>query len=71
MQDKKSPGAMTLELTINTVPLSMELDTGAALSLINMATYHKIAQSSQFPLQKSEVMQRTYTGERINIHGSG
>ena len=70
MQDKKSPGAMTLELTLNTVPVSMELNTGAALSLINMATYHKIAQSSQLPLQKSDVMLRTYTGERINIRGS-
>ena len=48
--DKKSPGAMTLELTLNTVPVSMELDTGAALSLINMATYHNIAQSSQLPI---------------------
>ena len=70
VQDKKSPGAMTLELTLNTVPVSMELDTGAALSLINMATYHKIAQSSQLPLQKSDVILRTYTGEHINIRGS-
>ena len=69
VQDKKSPGAMSLKLTLNTVPVSMELDTGAALSLINMATYHKIAQSSQLPLQKSDVMLRTYTGERINIRG--
>ena len=67
MQDKNIPGAMTLELTLNTVPVSMELDTGAAMSLINMTTYHKIAQSSQLPLQKSDVMLKTYTGKRINI----
>ena len=70
MQDKKSPGAMTLELTLNTVAVSMELGTGAALSFIHTATYHNIAQSSQFPLQKSDVMLSMYTGERINIHGS-
>ena len=61
MQDKNSPGAMTVELTLNTVPVSMEFDTGAALSLINMATYHTIAQSSQLPLQKSDTMLRMYT----------
>ena len=61
---------MTVELTLNTVPVSRELDTDAALSLINMETYHKIAQSSQLPLQKSDIMLRTYTGECINISGS-
>ena len=62
VQDKMSPGAITVELTLNTVPVSMELHTGAALSLINMATYHKIAQLSQLPLQKSDIMLRTYIG---------
>ena len=66
----KSPGAMTVELTLNTVPVSMGLDTGAILSLINIATYSKIALSIQLPLQKYYVMLRKYTGECNNIHGS-
>ena len=53
VQDKKSSGAMTLDFTLNTVSVSFKIDTGAAWSLINMATYHKIAPSSQLPLQKS------------------
>ena len=58
---------MSVELTLNMIPISMELDTGAALSLINTATYYKIAQSSQLPLQMSNVMLKTYTAECINI----
>ena len=66
----KSSEAMQVHLTMNSVPVSMELDTGAAISLINSATYHRIAQASQLnPLQKSQVTLKTYTGETINTLG--
>lgn len=66
----KSPDAMQVNLTMNSVPVFMELDTGAAVSLINSATYHRIAQASQLnPLQKSKVTLKTYTGELINTLG--
>ena len=61
---------MQVHLIMNSVPVSMELDTGAAISLINSATYHRIAQASQLnPLQKSQVTLKTYTGETINTLG--
>ncbi len=37
-----SEDAMRIQLTMNDIPISMEFDTGAAMSLINAATYHKI-----------------------------
>ena len=62
---------MQVELTMNGVPVSMELDTGAAVSLINSSTYKRIAQASQVqqPLLKSKVTLKTYTGELINTLG--
>ena len=61
---------MQVNLTMNGVPVLMELDTGAAISLINRTTYQKIAQASQLkPLQKSKVTLKTYTGELINTLG--
>ena len=73
----KSPGAITLELILNTVSVSMELDTVAALSLINTTTYHKIRQLTTRSLNQvnylsrnPDIMLRIYTGEHINVHGS-
>ena len=71
VRSKALEDAMMISLTLNGVPVSMELDTGAALSLINKSTYQKIAQASQLnPLQPSRVQLKTYTGERINILGT-
>ena len=77
VQNMKSPGAITLELILNTVSVSMELDTVAALSLINTITYHKIRQLTtrsfnqvNYLSRNPDIMLRIYTGERINVHGS-
>ena len=61
--------AMTVELTMNGIPVTLELDTGAALTLINRETYHRIATSSQ-PLEKTKVKLKTYTGETIELLGA-
>ena len=44
------------EVCINQVPLKMELDTGAAVSVITQRTYQKIAQQNHIqPLQHSDL----------------
>lgn len=64
VRSKALEDAMRIGLTLNGVPVTMELDTGAALSLINKSTYQKIAQASQLnPLQPTPVQLKTYTGE--------
>ena len=62
---------ITVKLELNQVPLTMELDTGASLTLINKPSYDLISQESQCAqLEKPDVQLRTYTGEAVKILGS-
>ena len=48
----------------------MELDTGAAVSLINETTYKEIRrQSFVSPLQPAQSKLRTYTGHHVQVLG--
>ena len=50
--------------------LSMEVDTGASLSLMSETTYKKLWESDTLPdLQQTAVKLRTYTGEEIGVLG--
>ena len=50
-------------------PFVMEVDTGAAVSLINESTYKSSPFLKTIPLQSSTVKLRTYTGEKIAVTG--
>ena len=45
----------------------MEVDTGAAVSLISQRTYQEYL--SQIPLEKSDILLKTYTGEQVPVLG--
>lgn len=63
----KVSSPITADLCVDGQPLTMEVDTGAALSLISEKTYKKM-----FPevcLQKSNTVLRTYTEERMTVLG--
>ena len=49
-------------------PLTMEIDTGASLSLVSSATYKCLWPTKK--LCKSHVKVRTYSGEHIGVLGS-
>nr|XP_055071051.1 uncharacterized protein K02A2.6-like [Misgurnus anguillicaudatus] len=49
------------------IPLEMELDTGAAVSLISTETYNKILK--HLPLCSTDIVLRTYTGQALNPEG--
>lgn len=53
--------------TVSGVKLQMELDTGSALSVISETDYNKLF--SHLPLQKTSVMLKTYTGEKVSPKG--
>ena len=54
---------------MNGKELSMEVDTGASLSLISETPY-KLRESNALPeLQQTSVKLYTYTGEEINVLG--
>ena len=59
-----------IQLELNNVPVRMELDTGASLTLINKASYDLIAQNGQVALEQPVVNLRTYTGEAVRMLGS-
>ncbi len=47
------------EVRINSVPLEMEVDNGAALSLIRSETYHKFAASHMELMEETKVHLQT------------
>ena len=58
------------ELLINNVPIRMEVDTGASVSVLTQASYQKIRECTHIePLQQSCVRLKTYTGESISVLG--
>ena len=59
------------DVCINQVPIKMELDTGAAVSVITQRTYQKIVQQNHIqPLQHSDLKLKSYSGETIPVLGS-
>ena len=52
---------------INDLPLIMELDTGADVSIVSEKTYHTLL--PKIELQSLPVPLRTYTGERMKVLG--
>ena len=61
----KSVKPITVDLKLNGKPLSMELDTGATVSLVAAKTFHRL-----FPgikLQPATIQLHSYSGESISI----
>ena len=54
-----------VEVKIGESPLIMELDTGAAVSIISQQEYE--SKFSQYKLHKSDVILKTYTSEMMNV----
>ena len=57
-----------IALQIDERPVTMEVDTGAALSLVSEEVYRQTWPDK--PLLQSKVNLRTYSGEQINVLGS-
>ena len=58
---------ITLELSVDDKTLHMELDTGAAMSIISEKTHKKLF--GDVPLQRSPIALKTYMGEPIAVRG--
>ena len=67
----RTPEGKPLQTTVDVEdhPFMMEIDTGAAVSLINETTYKSSPFLSKLPLQLSMVQLHTYTGETISVAG--
>ena len=64
---KRSP-PLEVDLQVDEKPLRMELDTGAALSLVNEVTYRQLWPDKK--LESSRVRLTTYSGAEIPVLGS-
>lgn len=60
---------IVVSVSVNKVDLSMELDTGASLSIMSQDTYSSLS-STLPPLSPSHVILTTYTGEKIKPVGA-
>ena len=58
---------ITVDLTLNGQKTAMELDTGAAVSLISEETYRRLLPTSA--LKSTPVALRTYTGQSMSVAG--
>ena len=56
-----------MKLLINSIPVPMELDTGASVSLVSEQTWRR--QLQKISLQNSDTTLGTYTGEGIKVLG--
>lgn len=67
--DERNKGPYLVELSVNDTPLCMEVDTGAAVSLISEATYRSMG--DPLPrLNPTTVLLRTYSREQLAVLGS-
>uniref|UniRef100_A0A1X7UD72 Uncharacterized protein n=1 Tax=Amphimedon queenslandica TaxID=400682 RepID=A0A1X7UD72_AMPQE len=60
---------IVVSVSVNKVDLSMELDTGASLSIMSKNTYSSLS-STLPPISPSHVILTTYTGEKIKPVGA-
>ena len=57
-----------MNLHLNDVPVQIELDTGASVSVLNQAIYERISKNGAWPpLQPPQVKLKSYTGEAIPV----
>ena len=63
---KNHIGPLHVQLTVDGKPISMQVDTGAAASLISQVTYSSLWDTPP-PLTKSNTSLITYTGEQVPI----
>ncbi|KAJ8035756.1 hypothetical protein HOLleu_19529 [Holothuria leucospilota] len=63
----RNRGPITVQVKVNEKPLTMELDTGASLSLMSHKTFKKMWPNAS--LEETDVCLNTYTGEELMVFG--
>ena len=67
ISDKSLVKPFTVDVKLNGKPLSMELDTGATVSLISQNTFKRLFPGTE--LQQSSTKLHSYSGESISVLG--
>ena len=64
---KGQAAPITVDVTVNDVPVTMEVDTGAAVSIMSRQQHRKLFPQAQ--LHPSQVVLHTYTAEKLAVVG--
>ena len=67
MSQSKAARKIWVDVLLNGKPITMELDTGASISLINHKMWKETLAS--IPLKESKVLLRAYTGHQLPVLG--
>ena len=68
---QQSGDPIVVHVELNSIPVKMELDTGASVSVLSYDTYQDLqCRGSMEPLQPSSVKLKSYTGDAIPVIGS-
>ena len=59
-----------IDVCLNGKPMRMEVDTGAAVSVVSLSAYERVRES-RVPLEESGLRLKTYTGEIVTPEGVG
>ena len=71
MFNSKSSFPHKVNVTVNGLPIDMELDTGASLSVMSEEMFAKLHSIGKLPkLQRTETVLRRYTWEEVDPRGS-
>ena len=65
IQTKGSVAPITVAVKLNGVPITMEVDTGASISIISETQYNDLWKHNKPPLAKSHTVLRTYTNGNV------
>ena len=67
-KSEASADPLIIVIYMDGVPVEMEFDTGASLSIISESTYNKVLKSCR-ELERTNIKLKTYTGELIPVVG--
>ena len=70
LREKSSSDPVMVEVQLNGKPVRMEVDTGAAVSVMSLPCYERVKGNEQV-LRKSQLKLKTYTGEIVCPEGVG
>ena len=59
----------TTNILLNDIPVEMEIDTGADVTIITQDTFEKLQQAGDLSLEPANSKLKTYTGEDITVLG--
>ena len=70
LNNRKDTSPLCVNLHINHEELNFEVDTGAAMTVMNEKKFKTLNKNTVKPLEESKVQLRTYTGDRLQVLGT-